>query len=318
MDVPERSAELDSPFIDVRMAQQRDHQVEGARRSVVAMPWSEHAGEPGLLKQYPGRKPRGRHFVLRSLFLSDAPRTLHGPVRKVRGLDHPLEFLGREAAQGEPRFDRPGPFAQSPMGLREPGEEYRLALVAHHGEHRPPHALPVEPLSVRPGRMAFRIRWIEWGPVECVGDVAPQRRQEITPTPAEQRGCGGDPLALHSFEPFESLLGSLWRRRLQRRDQLRRVEPLSVVAVDSHEPIESPACRADVTDRQGVDQRVGRRSLCAVDEEVELVVLADLAKLLAQQRIQPELDRCDQSGAGVLRPAMMHRRLGGQTERAGP
>ena len=38
VDVLERAAELDSPFIDVRMAQQRDHQVEGARWLVVSVP----------------------------------------------------------------------------------------------------------------------------------------------------------------------------------------------------------------------------------------------------------------------------------------
>ena len=38
----------------------------------------------------------------------------------------------------------------------------------------------------------------------------------------------------------------------------------------------------------------------------------------AQLRIQPGIGRGDQNGSGVLLPAKMHRRLGGQTERAGP
>ena len=133
--------------------------------------------------------------------------------------------------------------------------------------------------------MAFGIAWSNGGSVECPADVAPQRRQEIASTGAEQSGGGGDPLALHSFEPFDSPLGSLRSRCLQRRDQRGGVEPLSMVAIDPDEPLESPARLGGATGRQCVDQRVDRRGLCTVDEEVELVVLPGVAKPGAQQRI---------------------------------
>ena len=89
-------------------------------------------------------------------------------------------------------------------------------------------------------------------------------------------------------------------------------------AIDSAEPIEGPARLAGVTRRQCVDQRVDRRGLCTVDEEVELLAGPDVAKPSAQQGIQPAVGRGDQNGSGVLLPAMMHRRLGGKTERIGP
>ena len=111
--------------------------------------------------------------------------------------------------------------------------------------------------------------------------------RKIAPTGAEQCRRGRNPHAFHPFEPFDSPLGSLGSRCLQRRDQLGRVEPLSMVAVDSAEPLKGPARLAGVTGRQCVDQRVDRRSLCAVDEEVELMVLPGVAKPGAQQRIQP-------------------------------
>ena len=167
-------------------------------------------------------------------------------------------------------------------GLRKPGEQNRLALVARHGDNRSPHALPIESLSVRSGRMPFGIARVKRGRVERPANVAPQRRQEIAPTGAEQCRRGRDPLAVHPFEPFDSLLGSLGSRCLQRRDQLVRVEPLSMVAVDSDEPLEGPARLAGVTGSQCVDQRVDRRGLRTVDEEVELVVLPGVAKPGAQ------------------------------------
>ena len=150
--------------------------------------------------------------------------------------------------------------------------------VARHGDDRLLHALPVEPVSVRAGRMAFGIAWVKRGWVERTTDVAPQRGQEIAPTGAEQSGGGGDPLTLHPIEPFKPLCGFRRSRCLQRRNQLGRVESMSMVAVGSDEPLEGPARLAGVTGCQCVDQRVDRRGLCAVDEEVELVVLSGVGE----------------------------------------
>ena len=196
VDSLERAAELDAAFIDVRMTQQREHQVEGTRRLVVGVPRGEHAGEPRLLEQHPGRKPRGRYFVLHSLLLCGAPRMLQGPIGKVRGFDYLLEDLGRKATQGEPCFNCTGPFAQSPVSLCKSREQHRFVLAARHGNDRSLHALPVESLAVRPGRMTFGIAEVKRGRVERTGYVAPQRCQEIAPTGVEQCGRGGDPLAL--------------------------------------------------------------------------------------------------------------------------
>ena len=57
---------------------------------------------------------------------------------------------------------------------------------------------------------------------------------------AEQHGGGGDPLPCHPFESFDSPLGFLGSRSLQRRDQRGGVEPLSMVAIDSDEPARGP------------------------------------------------------------------------------
>ena len=127
----------------------------------------------------------------------------------------------------------------------------------------------------------------------------------------------GDPLAFHPFESFDSPLGFLRSRSLQRRDQRGGVEPLSMVVIDSDELLEGPVHLAGVTGRQCIDQSVDRRSLRTVDEEVELVVLPRVAKPGAQQRIQPGIGRRDQGGSGVVLPAMMHVWLGGQTEHSG-
>ena len=61
-------------------------------------------------------------------------------------------------------------------------------------------------------------------------------------------------------------------------------------------------------------------AVCAlsIDEEVELIVFLGVAKPSAQQCIQPRISRRDQDDSGDVLPAMMHRRLGGQTESAGP
>ena len=91
-----------------------------------------------------------------------------------------------------------------------------------------------------------------------------------------------------------------------------------MVVIDSGEPLKGPARLAGVSGRQCVDQRVDRRGLCAVDEEVELAVLPGVAKPSVQLRIQPRIVRRDQDGSGVLLPAMVHSRLGCQIERAGP
>ena len=131
---------------------------------VVGVPRGEHAGESGLLEQHPCRKPRGRYFVLHSLLLCGAPRMLQGPIGKVRGFDHLLEYLGRKATRGEPCFNCTGPFAQSPVSLRESGEQHRFVLVARRGKDRSLHALPVEPLSVRPGTHGVR---------DCRGQTGP-------------------------------------------------------------------------------------------------------------------------------------------------
>ena len=88
----------------------------------------------------------------------------------------------------------------------------------------------VEPLSVRSGCMAFGIAWVERARVERAADVAPQRCEEIAPTGAEQSSGGGDPLALHPFEQFKPLRRFRRSWRLQRRDQRRGVEPLSIVS----------------------------------------------------------------------------------------
>ena len=64
-------------------------------------------------------------------------------------------------------------------------------------------------------------------------NVAPQRCQEVAPTGAEQNGGGGDLLALHAIEQFKTLRGLRRSRRLQRRDQFRSMEPLSMVADQS-------------------------------------------------------------------------------------
>ena len=58
VDVLERTTEFNSSFIEIRMDQQCDHQVEGARRLVVGVARGEYASEPGLLEQHPGGKPR--------------------------------------------------------------------------------------------------------------------------------------------------------------------------------------------------------------------------------------------------------------------
>ena len=47
-------------------------------------------------------------------------------------------------------------------------------------------------------------------------------------------------------------------------------------------------------------------------------MLSGMAKPRTQQRIQPGIGRRDQNGSSVVLPAMMHRWLGGQTERMGP
>ena len=91
-----------------------------------------------------------------------------------------------------------------------------------------------------------------------------------------------------------------------------------MVAINPDQPLERPARLAGVTCDQRIEQCVDRRGLCTVDEEVELVMLPGVAKPGAQQRIQPGIGRGDQNGSGVFLPAMMHRRLGGQTERIGP
>ena len=105
--------------------------------------------------------------------------------------------------------------------------------------------------------MAFGIAWVERGRVERPADVAPRRRQKIAPTGAEQSGGGGDPLAFHPFEQFDSPLGSLGSRCLQRRDQLGGVEPLSMVAIDLDQPLERLARLTGITCDQRIEQCVG-------------------------------------------------------------
>ena len=107
-------------------------------------------------------------------------------------------------------------------------------------------------------------------------------------------------------------------RRLQRRDQFRGVEPLSMVAINPDQPLERLARLIGVACDQPIEQCVDRRGLCTVDEEVELVMLPGVPKPGAQQRIQPGIGRGDQNGSGVVLPAMMHRRLSGQTEHMSP
>ena len=112
------------------MGQQRDHQVEGARRLVVGVAQGEYASEPGLLARHPGEKPRGRHLVLDSLLLSHAPRILQRSIRKVRSVDRLLELLRRETTQSEPRLDGVGTVVQLPMGRGN-----RLSQSSHKSEN---------------------------------------------------------------------------------------------------------------------------------------------------------------------------------------
>ena len=92
---------------------------------------------------------------------------------------------GREAATGHTLDEIIG------WGYRPDGIGARAISSSASVPYRLPHALPVEPLSVRAGRMAFGIAWVERGWVERPADVAPQRRQEIASTGAEQSGGGG-------------------------------------------------------------------------------------------------------------------------------
>ena len=91
-----------------------------------------------------------------------------------------------------------------------------------------------------------------------------------------------------------------------------------MVAINPDQPLERLARLSGVTFEQRIDQCVDRHGLRTVDEEVELVMLPGVAKPGAQQRTQPGIGRGDQSGSRVFLPAMMPRRLGGQTERIGP
>ena len=91
-----------------------------------------------------------------------------------------------------------------------------------------------------------------------------------------------------------------------------------MVAIEADEPLQRPARVAGIARGQCVEQRVDRRGLCAVEEQIELDMFAGVAKPGAQQCIQHRIGRCGQNGSGVLLPAMMHRRFGGQTERIGP
>ena len=56
------------------------------------------------------------------------------------------------------------------------------------------------------------------------------------------------------------------------------MEPLPVIAIDRDKPFERPVRRAGVSRRQCVQQRVDRRGLGAVDEEIELVMPADVTE----------------------------------------
>lgn len=79
---------------------------------------------------------------------------------------------------------------------------------------------------------------------ECPADSAPQRREEIASTRGERGRGGWDPLAFHPGEPIGTLPGFLGSQRLQRRDQCRGVEPLSMIAIDPDELFErSVRCR---------------------------------------------------------------------------
>lgn len=91
-----------------------------------------------------------------------------------------------------------------------------------------------------------------------------------------------------------------------------------MIAIDPDEPFERPPRLAGVTRRQSIQQRVDRRGPGAVNEEIELVMLAGATKPDAQQVIQRRIRGRHQIGSGPLSPALMLRRLGGQTERIGP
>ena len=276
------------------------------------------AASPGSSSSIQAGNHSGGHLGLEILLQSDAPCGPECPIRKVRRFDYPLEHLWGKVAQSEPRLDGVGTVVQPPMGFGKLREQSRFGRVARYSEHRLSQVLPVQPLVVCPGGMALGTARVERGWVERPGDVAPQRRQEIAPPGAEQNGGGGDPLALHPFEQFKPLRGSLQSRLLQRRDQFQGMEPLSMVAINPDQPLERLARLTGITCDQRIEQCVDRGGLCTVDEEVELVVLPGVARPGAQQRIQPGIGRRDQNGSGVVLPAMMHRRLGGQTERAGP
>ena len=166
--------------------------------------------------------------------------------------------------------------------------------------------------------MALGVVRVERHRVERPPDVAPQRREEVPPAGAEQGRRGGRPLPLHPVEPFEPLGGSVGGRRLQRRDQRDGMEPVPVIAIDPDEPVERPPRPAGIPRRQCIQQRVDRRGLGAVDEEIELSMLPVAAKPRAQQGIQCFIGGCRQHGARAPFPTVMNRRLGVETQRHGP
>ena len=180
-----RTTELDSPPIRVRMGQQRHHRIECARRVVVGAARREHAGEPGLFEQHPGGKPRRRHLRLQITLQSDTPRTAQCPIGKVGCFDQAREFFGCTSTQREPRLDGLGPVAHPPMGLREPGEQNRLALVARHREHRSPCS------AVTFSGMSSAPRSRGPAPRAPIASLAPSRAPPGTPGSHGARDCSG-------------------------------------------------------------------------------------------------------------------------------